>query len=95
MKVNTSPRVGLQNPDLQREMRDHALAINAIAEGRMAAFYNAQTSAPTTGTYAQGDFIRNSTPSETGSPAYVVYGWLCVSGGAPGTWVDCRFLTGN
>lgn len=71
------------------------MAINAIAEGRMNAAYNALTAAPTAGTYALGDIVRNSNPSETGSPAYVVLGWICLAGGTPGTWVPLQIPTGN
>lgn len=71
--------------------------LNALAEGRLQAHYNAYTAAPTTGTYARGDFIRNSEPSEAGSGGsmYVVIGWICTASGTPGTWKECRVLTGN
>ncbi len=96
MKLNTTPRLQA-DPVLQREIREHANQANAIAEGRLVAFYNAQTAVPTTGTHAQGDFIRNSTPTELGVPTakYVIFGWLCTAGGTPGTFVQMRFLTGN
>jgi hypothetical protein len=97
MKLNTTPRVGVADPMLQRELREHATQVNMLSEGRMAANYQALTAAPTTGTWAQGDFVRNSAPAELGTAGsrYVVFGWLCVSGGTPGTWVQCRFLTGS
>ena len=71
--------------------------VNGISDGRISAIDNAVTSVPTTGTYAQGDFVRNSTPTELGSAAskYVIFGWVCTVGGTPGTFVQCRFLTGN
>ena len=49
------------------------------------------------GTWAQGDVIRNATPAEAGSAGskYVVTGWICTASGAPGTWLQCRVLTGN
>lgn len=96
-KINTTPRVARNDPVLERVLREHALLINASAEGRIAAAYNALTAAPTGGLYAQGDFVRNAEPVELGSSPnkYVVFGWLCVAGGTPGTWVQCRFLTGN
>jgi hypothetical protein len=96
MKLNTSPRVALQDPNLQRELRAHANQVNAISEGRMSSAYNAQTSAPTTGDFAVGDFVRNSAPAELGSPgsAYIIFGWMCVDD-SPLTFVDMRFLTGN
>lgn len=61
------------------------------------AAYNALTAAPTTDTWALGDFVRNSAPSELGAPGakYVIYGWINVVAGTPGTWVPARFLTGN
>lgn len=71
--------------------------VNAVSEGRIAGTYNAYTSAPTTGTWVQGDFIRNLAPTETGSASskYVVLGWVCTVSGTPGTWLQCRVLTGN
>ena len=96
MKLNTSPRLNADT-GLIRELRDHAQQVNALSEGRMSARYTASTAAPTTGQHAQGDFVANTTPTELGAPgsAYVIHGWQCVSGGAPGTWVQCRFLTGS
>ena len=96
MKVNTTPRIA-GDPALFAELRTHALQINAISEGRLAGSYNAQAAAPTTGTYAQGDFIRNSAPAELGAAAskYVIFGWVCTVAGTPGTFLQCRFLTGN
>jgi hypothetical protein len=63
----------------------------------MVASYSAATSVPTTGTWSTGDFVKNSAPAEAGAPGskYIVHGWQCVSGGTPGTWVQCRFLTGS
>lgn len=37
--------------------------------------------APTTGTYVQGDIIYNTSPAASG-----FIGWVCVTGGTPGTW---------
>lgn len=39
------------------------------------------TAAPTTGTWARGDKVINSTPSAGGFA-----GWVCVTAGTPGTW---------
>lgn len=96
MKLNQTPRL-LADPSLFREMREHATQVNQLTEGKVSAIYNADTAAPTTGTHAQGDFIRNSAPVEAGlvGSKYVVFGWVCVSGGTPGTWVQTRYLTGN
>jgi Pectate lyase superfamily protein len=58
---------------------------------------NPGTAAPTTNTWAVGDFIQNTAPAELGSAAskYVVTGWICTVAGTPGTWLECRSLTGN
>lgn len=71
--------------------------INGIAGGSYAHRDNQQTAAPTTGTWAQGDFVENSNAVEAGSASskYIIVGWRCTVGGTPGTWVECRFLTGN
>ena len=96
MKPNTTPRI---NADvaLLRELKEHAAQVNALSEGRLAGTYNAQTAAPTTGTWAIGDYIKNSAPAEAGSAAskYVILGWVCTVSGTPGTWLQCRALTGN
>jgi len=78
-------------------MRDIANQVNFLSEGRIAAHYAATTAAPTTGTYTQGDFVKNSEPAELGTAAskYFIDGWVCVSSGTPGTWVEKRCLTGN
>lgn len=96
MKLNTSPRVQ-NDPVLQKTLRDISYQVNLLSEGRIEAEYSAMTSAPASGAYAQGDFIRNSAPSELGTAGskYLVFGWVCVSSGTPGTWLQCRFLTGN
>lgn len=71
--------------------------LNALTEGRISAVTNAYTAAPTTGTWAQGDFVRHSAPVEAGTAGnkYVVVGFVCTVSGTPGTWVQCRYLTGN
>lgn len=96
MKLNIQPRVNV-DAETTRFMKEVAQQVNAISEGRIAGFYNATTAAPTTGTYARGDFIPNSAPSELGTAGskYVIEGWKCVAAGTPGTWVQKRFLTGN
>ncbi len=96
-----------QNPDtafdralmvrLKDVFRTYSQRIIGLSEGRLNAIDNAVTSVPTTGTYAQGDFVRNSTPTELGTAGnkYCIDGWTCVVGGTPGTFVQKRFLTGN
>ncbi|QJP10455.1 hypothetical protein [Pseudomonas multiresinivorans] len=97
MRLNTTPRVGVADPLLQRELREHADMVNRLAEGRISAQYSAVPSAPTAGVYFQGDFVANSAPTELGTAGskYVIEGWVCVASGSPGTFVQKRFLTGN
>ena len=82
---------------LYDQIQGIARKVNGLSSGTFAAVDGVGTSAPTTGTWARGDFIRNSEPSEAGaaSSKYVVLGWICVTAGTPGTWVDVRTLTGN
>lgn len=96
MKATTQPRVK-DNTDLQRELAQHATMLNLLTDGRLTGTNNATTAAPTTGPNARGDFVRNSEPAEAGSGGsmYVILGWVCVAAGTPGTWVECRVLTGN
>ena len=93
--LNTTPRIG-RDPSLNRELTEHAKLVNALAAGRIEAV-DARASVPTAGSHKHGDFARNSAPAEAGTAGskYVVYGWLCVSSGTPGTFVEARFLTGN
>lgn len=83
--------------ELSRTFRALVQKLNALADGRISAIDNAVTAAPTTGTWAQGDQLRNSAPTEQGSAGskYCVTGWICTAGGTPGTWVALRALTGN
>lgn len=55
------------------------------------------TAAPTTNTWLQGDRMMNQTPSELGTAGskYVITGWVCVTAGTPGTWLEMRAATGN
>lgn len=97
MRLEENPQLPI-NPDtayakdlnftLTRTFRGISQKVNAIADGRITAIDNAQTSVPTTGKWRQGDFVRNSTPSViTSTPNYVVLGWECIASGEPGTWV--------
>jgi hypothetical protein len=83
--------------DTIRLFREIAVQLNALSEGKMSARYGAMTAAPTTGTWALGDKVSNSAPAELGiaTMKYVIDGWVCVSGGTPGTWLEQRTLTGN
>lgn len=96
MKLNVIPRSNV-DAETSRWFKEIAQQVNAVSEGRAVGFYTASTAAPTTGTWAQGDFVRNSAPTELGTAGnkYTIAGWRCVSGGTPGTWVQARELTGN
>lgn len=100
-----APRLPAPGPVYSPQMLDHLSSVlriyfNNVDEVlyRLLSQYNIPAAAaPTTGEWAQGDFVRNEAPAEAGSPGskYVVHGWQCVVAGSPGTWVECRFLTGN
>lgn len=96
MKLNTTPRVNV-DAETARWYREIANQVNALSEGRIVGFYTAAAAAPTTGTWAQGDIVKNSAPAEAGSASskYVVTGWICTVAGTPGTWLPMRVFTGN
>ncbi|APM39387.1 hypothetical protein [Clostridium kluyveri] len=65
-------------------------------------FYNISndiyaTAMPTSGTYTKGQVVKNINPVETGTSGnmYIVFGWICITGGTPGTWRALKILTGN
>jgi hypothetical protein len=101
MRLQDSPNLPSEIPSLIRQLdslyRNTAQQVNQLSEGQMVANYNADTAAPTAGRFNRGDFIKNSAPSELGGAGskYVIHGWQCIAAGTPGTWVQCRFLTGN
>lgn len=82
---------------LIRYLRDVARQVNGITEGHGYAFHGAMTAAPTTGTWAISDVIKNSAPAVAGAigSQYVVTGWICTVAGTPGTWLEMRTLTGT
>lgn len=96
MKLNVVPRSNV-DAETARWYREVAQQVNAVSEGRLSGSYTAATAAPTTGTWAKGDFVKNSNPTELGTAGnkYVVMGFICVAGGTPGTWLNSRTLTGN
>lgn len=55
------------------------------------------TTAPTTGTWAIGQMVKNTNPAEAGSAGskYVIIGYVCTANGSPGTWKEMRVLTGG
>lgn len=103
MRIPTEIRLPQSPEGLARQLtaqwREMATQLNQVTEGQVAGFTNATTAAPTGGAvnYNLGDFILNSEPAELGSVGskYIIHGWRCVAAGNPGTWLQCRFLTGN
>ncbi len=76
--------------------------VNGIASGSIShRADNASATMPTSGTWAKGDFVANSSPVEagTGGSKYIVTGWMRLTNGSSNTpttdWVACRSLTGN
>lgn len=78
-------------------LRDMALQINGLSEGRGFNRYQAQDTIPTTGSYAQDDIIWKKDAVEAGAPGskYIIIGWICTVSGTPGTLLEMRVLTGN
>lgn len=101
MKLDTFPRFPSDPKLMERKLTDLFIEtntqVNRLTEGNAAAVHNAGTAAPTAGTFAVGDFIRNSAPVEAGVALskFVVIGWICTVAGSPGTFLPCRVLTGN
>lgn len=87
---------GLQQA-LMPLLRNAAIKVNQIGDGRIAGFDEVRVAAPTSGAWQQGDQVKNVAPAELGSPGsrYVLLGWVCVVSGTPGTWQQMRVLTGN
>lgn len=80
--------------DVVRKIQD---AINDLAEGRIRARYLTSSTTPAFGTFSTGDWVFNSAPTELGTAGgkYVLLGWVCTSGGSPGSFNQIRTLTGN
>jgi hypothetical protein len=99
VRINPYPRLPFETTALVRELTDLfrqiAQQVNDFSEGSIVANYSALTSVPTTGTWNKGDVIRNTNPSELGAApnTYIVYGWICMVAGTPGTWEELRIPT--
>ena len=61
--------------------------VNNLAEGRIAGRHFTATSVPTTGSFALGDVVWNSAPSNGG-----ILGWVCTAAGSPGTLKAFGFI---
>ena len=81
---------------LNEDLRTLYGQISSLSRGSVSG-HDARESAPVGGTWQQGDFVRKFSPTEQGTSGskYIVTGWSCVASGSPGTWVECRVLTGN
>ena len=105
MRLDPFPRFPADSSQLIRKLtvlfQDTSKQVNDLTEGRISAVTNAATSVPTTGTWKQGDFVRNSEPVEAGTATskYVVTGWIRLTSGSGNVlntdWVPVRCLTGN
>jgi hypothetical protein len=67
------------------------IAVRNMYEGRLSSHVS-MTAAPTAGSWAQGDVVRNSNPTKVtgGAFNYVVFGYICTVAGTPGTWEEMR-----
>ena len=101
MRLQDNPYLPSDLPGLVRQIdnlwRQVATQVNQSSEGRIAAVTNADTAAPISGAWEQGDFVRNKAPGELGTAGskYLVFGWSCITSGEPGTWVPLHLPTGN
>ena len=101
MRLQSDPYLRADQPlpmlvrQLDAVLRQIITQVNLLSEGHVQAATNAATAPPTAGEYVQGDYIRNSTPTASGSPEVVVLGWVCTVSGTPGTWHEVQALTGN
>lgn len=96
--VSVNPRLPIDDKILSLKTRLYELWRELSAKHNAGYYWETSgTSAPTTGTWNQGDKCKNTAPVEAGSVGskYVVMGWVCVASGSPGTWVQMRNLTGN
>ena len=101
MRLDTRPRFPADPKLMERKLTDLFVAtntqVNQLTEGVASSVHNSGTAAPTAGMFSVGDFVKNSAPSELGSVGsrYVVLGFICTGAGTPGTFLQCRALTGN
>jgi hypothetical protein len=99
--MKLDPKPVIPDPRIADLFQRVNTAVNALIEGRASALYAAQASAPTSGTWAIGDYVHNSAPEELGTTPnkYVIYGWKRLTSGSGNTlgtdWVEDRRLTGN
>jgi hypothetical protein len=82
--------------EMVRQIED---SVNRLSSGAIYQNYNATTSTPSGATvsHSVGDFVKNAIPTELGGAGsmYIIYGWVCIASGTPGTFREARVLTGN
>jgi hypothetical protein len=97
-KINANQRVPAEynRQVIAAILLDIQNQINGLSEGILVNRYNAQSSAPTTGTYNTGDLVYNLTPTELGAPGskYILLAWMCTTP-SPLAFKELRCLTGN
>lgn len=104
MKLDPLPHIpdgpGLRNRCIDLFQKVNS-TVNRLIEGNASILYAAQTSYPTSGTFAVGDYVHNSAPVEAGSASskYIVFGWKRLTSGSGNVlntdWFEDRHLTGN
>lgn len=68
---------------------DGATIVSGMARYKMdGVSYDTATAVPSSGTWAKGDFVFNSSPTaRTTIAATGAIGWVCTTAGTPGTWM--------
>jgi hypothetical protein len=59
-----------------------------LGNGIVGRFLNFDVAPPTTGAYAKGDIVLNYSPTAAGT-----LGWVCVTSGSPGTWLELAIVS--
>lgn len=79
---NTSPVIRFPNTAVTGNIAvDRPFIPGGISFSADSAITGAGTAIPVSGTFSQGAILLNETPSASG-----FIGWVCVTGGTPGTW---------
>jgi hypothetical protein len=97
-ETNEAPRLALA---LTEYLRRLSRKVDEMAYGRIAEMDSAAPTPPVAGTWARGDFVRNSQPTQLGTAGsrYIVLGWSRLTNGSANAlntdWFEVRALTGN